>query len=137
MCPQNSRRSSTTLPEPSSRRRTSIHAHVSQSFSVLAVMLPTWSASARSIRSRTWASTMRRKWPSIANGYACSFIRTQDATIFIPFFLNKGAFDSFEHEHLPRTKYDQIIDEKSNKPGEQAFEVRPRHITSRAFAFFF
>ncbi|KAI0055370.1 hexokinase [Artomyces pyxidatus] len=33
-----------------------------------------------------------------------------------------GAFDSFEHEHLPRTKYDQIIDEKSNKPGEQAFE---------------
>jgi hexokinase len=51
--------------------------------------------------------------------------------------LNKGAFDSFEHEHLPRTKYDQIIDEKSNKPGEQAFEVRPRHITSRAFASFF
>ena len=51
--------------------------------------------------------------------------------------LNKGAFDSFEHEHLPRTKYDQIIDEKSNKPGEQAFEVRPRHITSRALAFFF
>ncbi|THH17249.1 hypothetical protein EW146_g3527 [Bondarzewia mesenterica] len=33
-----------------------------------------------------------------------------------------GAFDSFEHEHLPRTKYDLIIDEKSNKPGEQAFE---------------
>ncbi|KAI9438175.1 hexokinase [Lactarius indigo] len=33
-----------------------------------------------------------------------------------------GAFDSFEHEHLPRTKYDQIIDETSNKPGEQAFE---------------
>jgi hexokinase len=35
----------------------------------------------------------------------------------------KGAFDSFEHEHLPRTKYDQMIDETSNKPGEQAFEV--------------
>ncbi len=50
--------------------------------------------------------------------------------------FNKGAFDSFEHEHLPRTKYDQIIDEKSNKPGEQAFEVRPRHITAcvRSFA---
>jgi len=46
-------------------------------------------------------------------------------------FLSKGAFDSFEHEHLPRTKYDQIIDETSNKPGEQAFEVRPRHITAR------
>ena len=44
--------------------------------------------------------------------------------------LDKGAFDSFEHEHLPRTKYDQIIDEKSNKPGEQAFEVRPRHVPS-------
>ena len=34
----------------------------------------------------------------------------------------QGAFDSFEHENLPRTKYDQIIDEASNKPGEQAFE---------------
>ncbi|KAK7682796.1 hypothetical protein QCA50_014180 [Cerrena zonata] len=34
-----------------------------------------------------------------------------------------GAFDSFEHEHLPRTKYDITIDEQSNKPGEQAFEV--------------
>ncbi|KAF9224913.1 hexokinase [Gyrodon lividus] len=33
-----------------------------------------------------------------------------------------GAFDSFEHEHLPRTKYDAIVDETSNKPGEQAFE---------------
>lgn len=33
-----------------------------------------------------------------------------------------GAFDSFEHEHLPRTKYDAIIDDTSNKPGEQAFE---------------
>jgi hexokinase len=36
----------------------------------------------------------------------------------------QGAFDSFEHEHLPRTKYDAIVDETSNKPGEQAFEVR-------------
>lgn len=33
-----------------------------------------------------------------------------------------GAFDSFEHEHLPRTKYDAIVDDSSNKPGEQAFE---------------
>ncbi|KAJ7859683.1 hexokinase [Mycena olivaceomarginata] len=33
-----------------------------------------------------------------------------------------GAFDSFEHEHLPRTKYDSIVDDTSNKPGEQAFE---------------
>ncbi|KAG5644484.1 hypothetical protein DXG03_008311 [Asterophora parasitica] len=36
--------------------------------------------------------------------------------------LLQGAFDSFEHEHLPRTKYDIIVDETSNKPGEQAFE---------------
>ncbi|KAI6041472.1 hexokinase [Pisolithus marmoratus] len=34
-----------------------------------------------------------------------------------------GAFDSFEHEHLPRTKYDAIVDDTSNKPGEQAFEI--------------
>ncbi|KAH9457608.1 hypothetical protein Pst134EA_021483 [Puccinia striiformis f. sp. tritici] len=33
-----------------------------------------------------------------------------------------GAFDSGTHEHLPRTKYDLVIDETSNKPGEQAFE---------------
>ncbi|KAJ9122746.1 hypothetical protein QFC24_004175 [Naganishia onofrii] len=33
-----------------------------------------------------------------------------------------GAFDSFDHQHLPRTKYDIIIDEASNKPGEQSFE---------------
>jgi len=33
-----------------------------------------------------------------------------------------GAFDSFKHEHLPRTKYDIVVDESSNKPGEQAFE---------------
>ncbi|KAI6132871.1 hexokinase [Pisolithus thermaeus] len=33
-----------------------------------------------------------------------------------------GAFDSFEHEHLPRTKYDAVVDDTSNKPGEQAFE---------------
>lgn len=38
-----------------------------------------------------------------------------------------GAFDSFEHEHLPRTKYDIIVDETSNKPGEQSFEVRQDH----------
>lgn len=33
-----------------------------------------------------------------------------------------GAFDSFDHEHLPRTKYDTTVDDTSNKPGEQAFE---------------
>lgn len=38
-------------------------------------------------------------------------------------FRLQGAFDSFKHEHLPRTKYDVIVDESSNKPGEQAFEV--------------
>lgn len=39
------------------------------------------------------------------------------------YLVLKGAFDSFEHEHLPRTKYDAVVDEASNKPGEQAFEV--------------
>ncbi|KAG8892006.1 hexokinase A, partial [Tulasnella sp. 403] len=33
-----------------------------------------------------------------------------------------GAFDSFEHRVLPRTAYDVIIDQTSNKPNEQAFE---------------
>ncbi|KAG8923853.1 hexokinase A [Tulasnella sp. 419] len=33
-----------------------------------------------------------------------------------------GAFDSFHHQILPRTKFDKIVDETSNKPGEQAFE---------------
>jgi len=33
-----------------------------------------------------------------------------------------GAFDSLEHEHLQRTNYDIIVDQTSNKPGEQAFE---------------
>ncbi|KAJ3554992.1 hypothetical protein NM688_g2819 [Phlebia brevispora] len=44
-----------------------------------------------------------------------------------------GAFDSFEHEHLPRTKYDISIDEGSNKPGEQAFEVsrNPRSTSTK------
>ena len=48
----------------------------------------------------------------------------------------KGAFDSFEHEHLPRTKYDAIVDEASNKPGEQAFEVSNAsllHVMSHLF----
>ena len=44
----------------------------------------------------------------------------------------QGAFDSFKHEHLPRTKYDIIVDETSNKPGEQAFEVdSPAPVTCR------
>ncbi|TIB17586.1 hypothetical protein E3P92_01001 [Wallemia ichthyophaga] len=33
-----------------------------------------------------------------------------------------GAFDSFDHKHLPRTKYDEVIDLTSNKPHEQAYE---------------
>ncbi|EAU83892.2 hexokinase [Coprinopsis cinerea okayama7 len=33
-----------------------------------------------------------------------------------------GAFDSHNHEHLPRTKYDISIDESSSKPGQQTFE---------------
>ncbi|KAL5478227.1 HXK1_2 [Sanghuangporus weigelae] len=37
-------------------------------------------------------------------------------------YSEKGAIDSHLHEHLPRTKYDQIVDETSNKPGKQAFE---------------
>ena len=36
--------------------------------------------------------------------------------------LIRGAFDSTTHENLPRTSYDIVIDETSNKPGEQAFE---------------
>ncbi|KAI0710941.1 hypothetical protein C8Q76DRAFT_694906 [Earliella scabrosa] len=36
--------------------------------------------------------------------------------------INCDAFDSFEHENLPRTEHNQIIDETSNNPGEQAFE---------------
>ena len=35
----------------------------------------------------------------------------------------QGAFDSFKHEHLPLMRYDIIVDESSNKPGEQAFKV--------------
>jgi hexokinase len=44
-------------------------------------------------------------------------------TIDTNFIVFQGAFDSFDHEHLPRTKFDTIVDETSNKPGEQAFEV--------------
>ncbi|KAF8323783.1 hexokinase [Clavulina sp. PMI_390] len=33
-----------------------------------------------------------------------------------------GAFDSFVHQYLPRTKYDEHIDLTSNKPHEQSFE---------------
>jgi hexokinase len=35
----------------------------------------------------------------------------------------QGFFDSFEQKHLPRTRYDVIIDEMSHKPGEQPYEV--------------
>lgn len=48
-------------------------------------------------------------------------------------YWHQGAFDSFEHEHLPRTKYDITVDESSNKPGEQAFEVVPSaHVNRRS-----
>lgn len=33
-----------------------------------------------------------------------------------------GAFDSFTHANLPRTRFDDIVDKASNKPGEQSFE---------------
>lgn len=33
-----------------------------------------------------------------------------------------GAFDSFKHQYLPRTKYDELVDMQSNKPHEQSFE---------------
>lgn len=39
-----------------------------------------------------------------------------------PLTSSRGAFDSTTHEHLPQTPYDIIIDETSNKPGEQRFE---------------
>ena len=35
-----------------------------------------------------------------------------------------GAFDSFTHANLPRTRFDAQVDKESNKPGEQSFEVR-------------
>lgn len=48
-------------------------------------------------------------------------------------YWHQGAFDSFKHEHLPRTKYDITVDESSNKPGEQAFEVDPpAHVIRRS-----
>ena len=52
-------------------------------------------------------------------------------TLSLIFYL-QGAFDSFVHEHLPRTKYDINVDESSNKPGEQAFEVSTRYENSLA-----
>lgn len=54
-----------------------------------------------------------------------------------PLLVFQGAFDSFEHEHLPRTKYDIIVDETSNKPGEQSFEVRHGYVCFifRPYAF--
>ncbi|KAJ3560390.1 hypothetical protein NP233_g10871 [Leucocoprinus birnbaumii] len=44
------------------------------------------------------------------------------AEMFRKSLAKYGAFDAFEHEHLPRTKYDVIVDESSNKPHEQSFE---------------
>lgn len=42
--------------------------------------------------------------------------------ILTRFYFSRGAFDSSTGEHLPRTKYDHIIDQSSNKPGEQLYE---------------
>ena len=81
-------------------------------------MRRTWSACGISPRSRTWVSTRTPRWPSTASGCVASFRRV----VCLDAHVSQGAFDSFEHENLPRTKYDQIIDETSNKPGEQAFE---------------
>ena len=62
---------------------------------------------------------MKQRSLSTANGYGTFH------TLSRPHLTSRhqGAFDSFKHEHLPRTKYDIIVDETSNKPGEQAFEV--------------
>lgn len=51
------------------------------------------------------------------NGYAHSLLSSSTLIISA-----QGAFDSFEHTTLPRTKYDTELDQASNKPGEQAFE---------------
>ena len=58
-----------------------------------------------------------RIWPLTVNGCVTYFSKLSLLKIL------QGAFDSDEHEHLPRTKYDIVVDESSNKPGEQAFEV--------------
>lgn len=81
------------------------------------VMLPTWSMSRIFQKLNTWTSMNTRIWRLTANGSATHYSMLSLLTII------QGAFDSDEHEHLPRTKYDIIVDETSNKPGEQAFEV--------------
>jgi len=57
------------------------------------------------------------RWRLIVNGWVTWFGCELILTVMV-----QGAFDSFDHEHLPRTKYDTIVDDTSNKPGEQAFE---------------
>ncbi len=82
-------------------------------------MRRTWSVFGTFPRSRNWELTRTQRWPLTASGCVASH------SCFLRGHANvdrQGAFDSFEHENLPRTKYDQIIDETSNKPGEQAFE---------------
>lgn len=53
----------------------------------------------------------------------CEWVSSTNLVTHTIFRLPQGAFDSFEHENLPRSKYDIIVDETSNKPGQQAFEV--------------
>lgn len=73
----------------------------------------------------TCDSLRTNRWPSTANGAFRStlfFFRRNQRTKPPFSILIRGAFDSSTHEHLPRTSYDIIIDETSNKPGQQAFE---------------
>jgi hexokinase len=57
----------------------------------------------------------------------CEWVCRRAAVSFHELTVFQGAFDSFAHEHLPRTKYDVNVDQSSNKPGEQAFEVKIGH----------
>lgn len=97
-------------------------------FSALDVMLLTWRTSQTSPRYLTWNSTGMPRWSLIVNGYG--------PTLNYPCIIlnfRQGAFDSLEHEHLQRTKYDIVIDQTSNKPGEQAFEVEFRSLFTGMF----
>ena len=44
-----------------------------------------------------------------------------------PLTETAGVFDSFTHVNLPRTRFDDIVNKDSNKPGEQSFEVTSPH----------
>ena len=61
--------------------------------------------------------------PSAKMAINCEWVGRCVQHVIVRLTTFQGAFDSFEHENLPRTKYDKVVDETSNKPGEQAFEV--------------